>query len=160
MVTMTGELIRLDLPANPKVVSVARMAVAGAVSSARLPLGERLDDIRLAVTEACNRVVRGGLTSGADHRFEVCCRVTDSQLEIRVEATFPEGASRNAPVVGLSDGLPSDHDDQMAEQMWGRELMGALVDRYELVDDDQRCAVVLVVDLVDELSADSGRLIG
>ncbi len=156
MVTMTGELVRLDLPASPKVVSVARMAVAGAVSSVHLPLGERIDDIRLAVTEACNHVVRRGLMNGADHRFEVCCRVAHGQLEIRVEATFPPGASQSARFVGSPAEQPADRDDQAAEQMWGRELMGALVDRYELVDDEHRCAVVLVVDLVDESPADTG----
>ncbi len=151
MVTIPGELVRLDLPANPNVVTVARMVVAGAVSSARLPLGERLEDVRLAVTEACNHVVRRGLMRGAEHRVEVCCSATDRHLEIRVEATFGEAAAK-------ADAVPLDRaaTDLEAEQEWGRELMGALVDRLDLVDDEQRCAVVLLVALSHDRSPDAG----
>lgn len=152
MVTIPGELVRLDLPANPNVVTVARMVVAGALASARLPLGERLDDVRLAVTEACNHVVRRGLMRGAEHRVEVSCTATGRHLEIRVEATFGEAAAK-------ADAVPSGRaaTDLEAEQAWGRELMGALVDHLDLVDDEQRCAVVLLVAFARDRSPGDAR---
>lgn len=133
-----GELVRLDVPVNPGVVTIARMVVAGVVSAASLPLVERLDDLRLAVTEACNHVVRRGTMRGEPHRVEVSCQLVDNQLAVRVEAAFNPGSHAN------TNAQTAVEVDVEAEQEWGKELLGALVDDLEFVDDVQRCAVLMM----------------
>lgn len=142
MVTRTGELVRLDLPGNPNFIMVVRTVVAGAITSTLPSLTERLDDIRLAVTEACNHVVRLGMINEVDHRVELCCFTSDDQLKIQVEALFEKPVLQDEFV----EVRPLEAD-LAAEQSWSQELMGALVDELEIVDDEQRSAVVLTLDL-------------
>lgn len=142
MVIPGSELVRLDLPANPDVVGVARMVVAGAASLAGLPLDDRLDDVRLAVTEACNYLVRQGLMKGVHHRVGVLCAVAEASLVVRVEANFRSDSSVDATAT-------AGEVDLDAEQEWGAQLLNALADGVELKDDSQTCAVTMTFNLGD-----------
>lgn len=64
--------IRLTLPARPENVAVVRRVVAALAESFALP-PEVVEDVRLAVTEACTNVVR--------HAY----RGSEGPLEVRVE---------------------------------------------------------------------------
>ncbi len=138
MVKRMEDLARLDLPANPGVLAVARTVVASAISSAGIPLDERLDDVRLAVTEACNHVVRQAPTGNSKPRIELSCRATNDRLEILVEAGFGQ-----FDVPEALDAPISMTQNIEAEQSWGKELMSALVDGLEIIDQERRSAVAL-----------------
>lgn len=138
MVKRMEDMARLDLPANPAVLAVARTVVSSTISSVGIPLDERLDDVRLAVTEACNHVVRQIPTSNSKPRIELSCRATNDRLEILVEASFGQGDVHESldEQISMSQNIES-------EQSWGKELMSALVDGLEIVDQEHRSAVAL-----------------
>jgi anti-sigma regulatory factor (Ser/Thr protein kinase) len=108
------ELLQLDLPARPAYVGIARSVVTAAAAGLDGLDGERLDDLRLAVSEACTAVVAGGDVD----RVVVRCAHDDATLEVAIEDTGAGPAGQR-----LSD------DDGLA-----LHLLTALVD--ELVLDE------------------------
>lgn len=101
------ELVRLDIPALPAFVGVARSVVAAVTTTVSGVDDDRLEDLRLAVSEACTNAVEGR----EGDRFVLRCLVDDDHLEVRIED----------PGEGLST-------EPTAERGWGRQLITALVD--------------------------------
>ncbi len=106
------ELLQLDLPAQPGYVAVARSVVTSAATGLDGLDAERLDDLRLAVSEACTSVVALGAVS----RVLIRCRYDEHTLEVSIEDDGPV-----SPRERLTDG------DDLALQ-----LLTALVDDLEL----------------------------
>jgi anti-sigma regulatory factor (Ser/Thr protein kinase) len=75
------ELIQLDLPAQPGYVAVARSVVTSAAAGLDGLDAERLDDLRLAVSEACTSVVAIGTVD----RVVIRCRHDETTLEVSIE---------------------------------------------------------------------------
>ena len=71
----TEELVRLDIPALPAFVGVARSVVTTVATSVEGIDDDRLDDLRLAVSEACTNAVDG--REAGDHRVVLRCVVDD-----------------------------------------------------------------------------------
>ncbi len=108
-------VVRLTLPSRPENVALVRHmldALAGALPMSR----SRLDDIRLAVTEACTNVVRHAYRDGEDGPLEVVMRPHPDDLEIIV-SDFGAGAGPSPDVRGPGLGLP---------------LIAALADRLDV----------------------------
>ena len=118
-------VVELRIPARPEFVGIARMAVA-ALAGVRPGLAyERIDDLRIVVSEACTSAIealsRGGASGDAAH-LVLRCHDGPKSLEIRIEA--PAGAFEGAvPAVG------SDVDVDDAFRI---SLIRALVDDAEL----------------------------
>ena len=106
--------IRLTVPARPENLAVVRH-VLGAVGQALSLSGPVLDDMRLAVTEACANVVRHAYSE--EHgAIDVVVRPRRESLEIVVtDAGRGMGPSRDTAGPGL--GLP---------------LIAALADRFDI----------------------------
>lgn len=104
-----AELVRLDIPAQPAFVGVARSVVSTVATSVEGINDDRLDDLRLAVSEVCTGAVDAG--EGADHRVVLRCVVDDEHLDVHIEDS--EGGFE-------SDGL--------GEGGFGLQLVHALVD--------------------------------
>src|ERR1700709_1821167 len=79
------ELIQLDLPAQPGYVAVARSVVTAAATGLEGLDAERLDDLRLAVSEACTSVVALGTVD----RVVIRCRHDAATLEVSIEDDGP-----------------------------------------------------------------------
>jgi anti-sigma regulatory factor (Ser/Thr protein kinase) len=94
-----GEAFTIELPAEPAYVATARMFAASLAR--QVGVGEEvLDDLKLAVSEACARA----LTSAADGRLRVAATRTEERLMFEV----PQGAprlSREATTEDLAAGL-------------------------------------------------------
>ena len=105
--TVIEELVRLDIPALPAFVGVARSVVAAVTTTVSGVDDDRLEDLRLAVSEACTNAVEGRVGD----RFVLRCLVADDHLEVRIED----------PGEGLST-------EATAERGWGLQLITALVD--------------------------------
>lgn len=81
------DVVELALPARPDVLALARLVVAAMVSAEPLFDDERIDDLRLAVSEACTNAIEAQERVGASvaaERIIVRCLVADGRAEIEV----------------------------------------------------------------------------
>jgi serine/threonine-protein kinase RsbW len=120
----TDELVCLDIPAQPAFVGVARAVVATIASSVEGIDDDRLEDLRLAVSEACTNAVED--REGSDHRVVLRCLVGEEHLEVRIE--------------DATDGFSA---EAIAERGWGLQLINALVDDVTFDRVDGGTAVTL-----------------
>src|SRR3954464_9369815 len=85
--TNEGEaVVELTIPGKPEYVGVARLAILGVASRMRFSYDE-VEDIRLAVGEACTRSIdrlNGGLEAEA-HRVVLRCLIDSNRLTIEVQ---------------------------------------------------------------------------
>src|SRR3954453_19660040 len=75
--------VRLTLPARPENVSVIRH-VLGAFAEALRLSDDLVEDLRLAVTEACTNVVRHAYTPDVPGPVEISIVPTDEQVSVVV----------------------------------------------------------------------------
>jgi len=120
-----SETVRLTIPCRPEYVGVARLAVLGIAS--RMPFSyDEVEDVRLAVGEACTHAVERG---GGTNAHITITSVIDAQgLTIEVLDDVPAG----------TDPAPSSEDAQLFaeagvdQQGLGALLMEILVDRVQI----------------------------
>ena len=106
--------IRLILPARPENVAVVRHVLGALAEALDLPR-PLIEDMRLAVTEACTNVVRHAY-NGGDGTIDVIVRPNGTELEVIVQDTG-RGLGRSPDTSGPGLGLP---------------LIAALADRLEI----------------------------
>ena len=106
--------ITLTLPARPENIALVRHMIGALGAAIQLPEAT-VDDMRLAVTEACTNVVRHAY-SEADGRIEVVIR--------------PDGEAINVIVSDDGRGLGSSPD--VSGPGLGLSLIAALADRLEI----------------------------
>ena len=76
-------VVELEIPARPEFVGIARMAV-GALAGIRPGLAyERIDDLRIVVSEACTSAIEGLDESSV---LKLRCVDGPKSLEVRIEA--------------------------------------------------------------------------
>lgn len=124
--TVTGELVRLEVPAVPAFVGVARSVVA-AVASAMEGIDEdRLEDLRVAVSEAVTSALESHRRGAVDDRIVLTCR-SDGGRELHVVIEDRgSGMGVDADAVPAAPG--PDAPPTAPEQAWGIQLIQALVD--------------------------------
>jgi anti-sigma regulatory factor (Ser/Thr protein kinase) len=114
-------VVELEIPARPEFVGIARMAV-GALAGIRPGLAyERIDDLRIVVSEACTSAIEV-LDRGDSLRLR--CVDGAKTLEVRIEA--PAAAFESAFPAGPSEGPELEADS------FRISLIRALVDDAEL----------------------------
>lgn len=120
-----ADKVELILPCRPEYVGVARLAVLGIAS--RMPFSyDEVEDVRLAVGEACTHAVeRAGNASATIH---ITSWITPNSLAIDVADNVPENT---APAVMTEDAqlLAEAGVDQ---QGLGALLMEILVDEVKI----------------------------
>ncbi len=133
------ELVRLEIPALPAFVGVARTVVAAVATSVPGIDDDRLEDLRIAVSEACTNAVEAHQAAGRDQRVVLRCLVDPAALEVRVEDSgggFDPAAVPARPPVGD----PATLD---VERGWGLQLIRALVDDVTFLPSREGTAVHL-----------------
>jgi anti-sigma regulatory factor (Ser/Thr protein kinase) len=120
------ELVRLDLPARPTYVGIARSVVTSVAGGIDGLDDDRLDDLQLAVSEACTSAVSAGDVG----RMTIRCTRDGSRLEVSIEDAGPTAA-----------GVRLARDDL------ARQLLTALVDDLVVEEGDRGNAVRLFLDL-------------
>lgn len=101
--------VELNIPSRPEYVGVARLAILGVASRMRFSYDE-VEDIRLAVGEACTRSI-DRLDGGGDQPINLRCLIDANRLTIEVRSKLPHSpASPEEPESpdaekGLSDVL-------------------------------------------------------
>ena len=124
------ELVRLDIPAQPAFVGVARAVVATVATSVEGIDDDRLEDLRLAVSEACTNAVEG--TDDPNNRVVLRCAVDAEHLEVRIQ-----------------DATDAFSAETIADRGWGLQLINALVDDVAFERFDGGTAVTLRMNLED-----------
>ena len=127
-------VVELEIPARPEFVGIARMAV-GALAGIRPGLAyERIDDLRIVVSEACTSAIEG-LEDGGSLRLR--CVDGPKTLEIRIEA--PEAAFEGA-FPGTEPSTEPEPDDNFRIS-----LIRALVDDADLRSSGEHTELCLVM---------------
>jgi serine/threonine-protein kinase RsbW len=107
--------VRLTLPARPENVAVIRHMLGAFADALSLP-PDLVEDMRLAVTEACTNVVRHAYQDGHPGPIDVVIRPNGDRLDLIV-SDQGQGLGSSADVAGPGLGLP---------------LISALADSVEL----------------------------
>jgi serine/threonine-protein kinase RsbW len=140
---MAGEVIELEIPARAEFVALARLVVSALAASDSNLADERIDDLKLAVSEACTNAIEANDAAGSDERVLVRCRAGDEALEVCVEdrgqGFDPSELPDHPPV--------TDPDRLKFERGLGIPLIRALVDEVEFSPTGHGTAVRLVMRL-------------
>src|SRR4051794_41502015 len=96
--------VKLTLPARPENVSVIRHVLGAFAEALRLP-DDLVEDLRLAVTEACTNVVRHAYPSGLPGAVEVTIEPTAEDVTV-VVADHGRGSGTSSDTTGPGLGLP------------------------------------------------------
>ena len=132
--SITGDVIELRIPSSAAYVTVARRTVEGVAR--RMPFEPtEVEDVKLAVGEACNNAIKHGADGVKRTRVTIRCVVNDGSLEIEIRNCHAANAPRpevdNAPDHNREGGL-------------GFHMMRQLVDRFEFVWGEDFALVRLV----------------
>jgi serine/threonine-protein kinase RsbW len=121
------EVVELEIPARAEFVGIARMAVS-ALAGVRpgLPY-ERVDDLRIVVSEACTSAIEA--TGAGAGRVTLRCFDSAEQLEVRIEAAV--GAFDSAMAPGGAEVSP-DITVARGSDAFRISLIRALVDDVEV----------------------------
>jgi len=110
--------VELSIPGRPEYVSVARLAILGVASRMRFSYDE-VEDIRLAVGEACTTAIERANGSGQPGvEIRVRCLIDSTKLVVEVRDNVP-GPELEAPV--MADGV-------LDERSLGSVLIRILMD--------------------------------
>ena len=124
-------VIELEIPARPEFVGIARMAV-GALAGIRPGLAyERIDDLRIVVSEACTSAIEELDDAGS---LRLRCIDGPKTLEIRIEA----------PASAFESAFPGEEQETDADN-FRISLIRALVDDAELLSTEGRTELCLVM---------------
>ena len=88
----SGDVVELELPARPEVVSVARLVIGALVAADPLFDEERSADLRLAVSEACTNAIQAEMAGHtpddpldpAAEPIVMRCVLADGQIEVAI----------------------------------------------------------------------------
>ena len=132
-----GEVIELEIPARPEFVGLARLVVSSLASSRRALADDRIDDLKLAVSEACTNAIEAHVEVSVDERVLVRWREADDRLEVSVEdrgpGFDPDELPEHPPV--------TDPERLNFERGLGIPLIRTLVDEVSFDPSDQGTAV-------------------
>ena len=151
MGTDQGEVVELEIPAQPEYLALARLLVSATAAGSPLFPHDRLDDLRLAVSEACTNAMeaqaraRGaGDPSPHDDHIHIRCHLADEQLEIEVRdhgAGFdPDALDVHPPV---TDPKRLDY-----ERGLGIPLIRILTDEVEFLPSPEGTVVRMVLNVL------------
>lgn len=95
--------LALDIPAQPEYIGIARLMVAGVGNALAFNVDE-IEDLKLAVGEACYQAFQSGLSEGS--RLEIRSAVHQGiglEFNVRVEHKSKTEDARRVPGLGLGE---------------------------------------------------------
>ena len=94
--------IELEIPARPEFVALARLVVSSLASTRRDLADERIDDLKVAVSEACTNAIEAHHSADTHDSVVVRCTEFDDRLQIEIEdrgsGFDPESLPEHPPV--------------------------------------------------------------
>ena len=82
-------VIELEIPAKAEYVGLVRLVVSSLASGRRTLPEERIDDLKLAVSEACTNAIEAHREIDVEERVLVRCSEADDRLEVRIQDRGP-----------------------------------------------------------------------
>lgn len=133
--------VQLEIPARPEYLSLARQVVAAAANLEPMFRDERIDDLRVAVSEATTNAIEAHADLSSAERIVIRCNLGDDRIEVEVldqGLGFDAGGVASVPEATAPDRLEY-------ERGLGIPLMRVLADEAEITSDEAGTAVRLVV---------------
>ncbi len=138
---MVGEVVELEIPARAEFVALARLVVSAIAASDSTLADERIDDLKLAVSEACTNAIEAHGAISTDERVLLRCSADGGTVEVSIQ-----DRGRGFDPAQLPDHPPvTDPDRLKFERGLGIPLIRALVDEVEFSSSDQGTAVRLLM---------------
>jgi serine/threonine-protein kinase RsbW len=144
-VTETYEVV-LQVPARSDYVALVRVVLAAAASIDPDSRDDRIDDLRVAISEAVTNAVEAHHSSGTDSRIEVRCRTSGNNVEVTVR---DRGAGFDMDAVPVLP-EPDTPERLFFEGGLGLPLMRRLVDKTDITSGDDGTLVRLFIDTSSE----------
>jgi len=135
--------IELEIPARPEYLSLARQVVAAAAAVEPRFQADRIDDLRLAVSEATTNAVEAHASAESGGRIRIRCLLDLDGDSIRVEVRDEAGGFDPDAVPALPE--PGDPTRLSFERGLGIPIMKQLADEAEIRPTDSGTMVELVV---------------
>jgi serine/threonine-protein kinase RsbW len=136
-----GPVIELEIPARPDYVALARLVVASLAANRRSLADDRIDDLKLALSEACTNAIEAHSRIDTDDRVVVRWKEQGDRLEVQVEDRgrgFDPGSLREHPPI-------TDPERLNFERGLGIPLIRALVDEVDFTTSERGTAVRMVM---------------
>ncbi len=133
--------LELSVPSRVEYIAVVRLVVASFASARRNLADDRIDDLKLAVSEACTNAIEANLATGSDHPVRIACYEAPERLEIRISDSGkgfdPNLLPEHPPV--------TDPDRLNFERGLGIPLIHSLVDDVRFESDGDGTSVWLTL---------------
>lgn len=153
---MNSDVIEMIVPSKPEYLAVVRLAISGIAHRMGYTY-EEIEDIKLAITEACTNVVFHAYDDHIEGLTKIHCFIYDDRLEIMV---IDHGKSFDKKIVRhKTSPLHSKLEiENMKEGGLGLFLIEALMDKVEIYGDDG--AIVSMTKFLnrDEVRSDVSRV--
>src|ERR1700683_3749100 len=132
----------LSVPSRTEYIAVVRLVVASLVSARRSVADDRIDDLKLAVSEACTNAIEANLAApGGDQRVDVKVWEAPERLEVCIHDSGrgfdPDQLPEHPPV--------TDPDRLNFERGLGIPLIRTLVDDVRFASSPEGTSVRMTV---------------
>ena len=135
------EVLELEIPARPEFVALVRLVVSSVASSRRVLAEERIDDVKLAVSEACTNAIEAHSDVESDDHVVVRLFEGDDRLDVVIDdrgtGFDPESLPEHPPV--------TDPERLNFERGLGIPLIRTLVDEVDFDSGNDGTSVRLTV---------------
>lgn len=136
-----SEIVELEIPARPDFLSLARLVITGAATIEPTFSDDRIEDLRLAVSEACTNAIEAHASADHDERIVIRCDLAEDRIEVAVTdrgGGFDPDSAEEAP--------DAEHPERLLyESGLGIPLMRILVDETDFQVTPSGTIVKLVV---------------
>ena len=134
-------VLELEIPARAEFIAIARLVVASLATARRALADDRIDDLKLAVSEACTNAIEAHGAADTDEHVRIRVWEGDERLEVAIEdrgAGFdPASLPAHPPV--------TDPERLNFERGLGIPLIRTLVDSVEFVTSPEGTSVRLTL---------------
>ena len=138
---MSAKAVQLEIPAGAEFVALARLVVSALASAETELSDDRVDDLKIAVSEACTNAIEAHDALDTEERVLVECWADPERLEVRIE-----DRGSGFDVSNLPEHPPvTDPERLKFERGLGIPLIRALVDEVEFSSSGDGTAVRMVM---------------
>lgn len=138
--------VELEIPARAEFVALARLVVSSFASTSFGLEDDRIDDLKIAVSEACTNAIEAHGAADTDERVVIRCEDSEDRLEVRIEdrgrGFDPRTLPEHPPV--------TDPTRLKFERGLGIPLIRSLVDDVDISSSDKGTQVRIVMRRVGE----------
>lgn len=128
-----GQIVELEVPSSPEYVVIVRQAVEGIAR--RMDFDEiQIEDLKLAVGEACNNAVRHGCAKDDLQHIAVRCMVMNDGLSVEIRNNISKS---DVPLVPVAP-------DVTLEGGFGLYLIRKLMDEVDIVWEPETAIVKML----------------